>query len=101
MMNSFLRFSGCCVLGLMLALLLLVGLMFAGQFELIKLLQQSGQPLAQLALLLVPDAVWDSLSGTLNAAHNPHVQSFLGLCTALGQVGLLLAAGFYRLGTRS
>jgi hypothetical protein len=101
MVNNFLRFSGCCVLGLMLALLLLVALLFAGQFELIKLLQLSGQPLAELALLLLPDALWDSLSGTLNTAHNPHVQSFLGLCTALGQLGLLLAMLVYRLCARA
>ncbi|KRW58896.1 hypothetical protein [Pseudomonas sp. TTU2014-080ASC] len=97
MFSKLMRFTGCFVLGLVLAVILLVVLMFFGQFDLIKLLQLSGQPLAQLGLMLMPDGFWNSLSGTANASSNPHVQSFLSLCTALGQVGLLLAAGFYRL----
>ncbi|MCU1717796.1 hypothetical protein [Pseudomonas sp. 5P_3.1_Bac2] len=101
MLSKWLSFTGCFVLGLVLALITLVALMFCGQFELIKLLQLSGQPLAQVALVVLPDGFWQSLSGTLDAAHNPHVRSFLSLCAALGQLGLLLAAGFYRLWGRS
>jgi hypothetical protein len=97
MFGKLMSFTGCFALGLVVAVVLLVGLMFFGQFDLIKLLQLSGKPLAYFGLMLFPDAFWDSLSSTVNAANNPHIQSFLSLCAALGQVGLLLAAGFYRL----
>ena len=97
MFSKLMSFTGCFALGLVLAVILLVALMFFGQFDLIKLLQLSGKPLAQMSLMFLPDALWDTLSGTTGAADNPSVQSFLSLCTALGQVALLLAAGFYRL----
>ncbi|MGL4315419.1 MAG: hypothetical protein ACRCTL_02220 [Pseudomonas sp.] len=76
---------------------LLIGLMFFGQFDLIHGLNLSGKPLASVALMLLPDSFWNGLAGVPDAAANPSVQSFLQLCTALGQVALLLAAGFFRL----
>jgi len=91
------RGAACLALGLVVALLVLLGLMFSGQFDLIKGLQLTGQPLAQLSLVLLPEVFWTRLTGVVNAAHNPHVQSFLSLCAALGQVALLLALGFMRL----
>ncbi|WP_341304431.1 hypothetical protein [Pseudomonas sp. TMP25] len=97
MVRLFMQFSACFVLGLVVALLVLLGLMFGGQFDLIKGLQLSGQPLAQLSLLVVPEPFWNGLTGLSNAVHNHALQSFLSLCTALGQIGLLLAAGFFRL----
>ena len=97
MMRLLLQFSACFALGLAVALMVLLGLMFCGQFDLIKGLQLTGQPMAQLSLVLLPDAFWDGLTGQANATQNQAVQSFLSLCTALGQVGLLLALGFFRL----
>jgi hypothetical protein len=97
MLRLLLQFSACFALGLVLALLVLLGLMFCAQFDLIKGLQLTGQPLAQLSLALLPEAFWESLTGLADAAQNRHVLSFLSLCVALGQVGLLLAAGFFRL----
>lgn len=97
MMRLLLQFSACFALGLAVAFMVLLGLMFCGQFDLIKGLQLSGQPMAQLSLVLLPDAFWDGLTGQANATQNQAVQSFLSLCTALGQVGLLLALGFFRL----
>jgi len=97
MMRLLLQFSACFALGLAVAFMVLLGLMFCGQFDLIKGLQLTGQPMAQLSLVLLPDAFWDGLTGQANATQNQAVQSFLSLCTALGQVGLLLALGFFRL----
>ena len=97
MVRLLMQFFACLALGLAIALLLLLGLMFGGQFDLIKGLQLSGQPLAQLSLLAVPEPFWNGLTGLNNTVHNHALQSFLSLCTALGQIGLLLAAGFFRL----
>jgi O-antigen ligase len=97
LMRLFIRWVACFALGLVVALLVLVGLMFCGQFDLIKGLQLTGQPLAQLSLLIVPEAFWNDLTGLANATQSHAVQSFLSLCTALGQIGLLLAVGFFRL----
>lgn len=96
-MRLLLQFCACFALGLAVALLVLLGLMFAGQFDLIKGLQLTGQPLAQLSLALLPEAFWNDLTGLANATQSRALQSFLSLCTALGQVGLLLAGGFFRL----
>lgn len=60
MMRLFMQFSACLALGLVIALLLLLGLMFGGQFDLIKGLQLSGQPLAQLSLLVLPESFWNA-----------------------------------------
>jgi hypothetical protein len=76
--------------------MLLLGLMFCGQFDLIKGLQMTGKPLAQVGLALLSEVFWNGLTGQLNATQNQSVQSFLSLCTALGQVGFLLALGFFR-----
>ncbi|MDX1298446.1 MAG: hypothetical protein R3260_09415 [Pseudomonas sp.] len=95
MMRLLMRFSACFALGLAVALLVLLGLMFCGQFDLLKALQLTGQPLAQLSLLLLPEAFWNDLTGVSNATQSRAVQSFLSLCSALGQIGLLLAAGFF------
>ena len=97
MMRLLMQFSACFALGLVVSGLILIGLMFFGQFDLIHGLNFTGRPLAWLALELVPGDVWDGLTGLSGAASNPHVQSFLQLCVALGQIGLLLAAGFFRL----
>lgn len=97
MMRLLLQFSACFALGLVVAGMLLIGLMFFGQFDLIHGLNFTGRPLAWLALELLPARFWDALTGLANAAANPHVRSFLQLCAALGQIALLLAAGFFRL----
>uniref|UniRef100_UPI0030D6CF7A hypothetical protein n=1 Tax=unclassified Pseudomonas TaxID=196821 RepID=UPI0030D6CF7A len=96
-MRLFVRWAACFALGLAVAFMVLLGLMFCGQFDLIKGLQLTGQPLAQMSLVLLPDAFWEGLTGLANASQNSSVQSFLSLCTALGQVGLLLGFGFFRL----
>ncbi len=96
-MRVLLQFFACFALGLIIAGLLLVGLLFFGQFELIKALLLTGKPLAGVGLMLLPEAFWNGLTGVANAASNPSVRSFLELCTALAQLGLLLGAGFFRL----
>lgn len=96
-MRSILQFSACCALGLLVVALLLVGLMFVGQFSLIEGLMLSGQPLAQLSLVLLPEGFWHSLTGLADASQNRAVQSFLSLCVAVGQLALLLGLGFFRL----
>lgn len=96
-MRLIIQFSACFALGLTVAIAVLVGLMFCCQFDLIKGLQLTGQPLAQLSVLLLPEAFWEGLSGVVNAAQSRTVQSFLSLCAALGQIALLLAIGFFRL----
>ncbi|WP_415754357.1 hypothetical protein [Pseudomonas leptonychotis] len=97
MMRLLMQFSACLALGLTVAFMVLLGLMFCGQFDLIKGLQLTGQPLAKLSLVLLPDVFWNDLTGLADATQNRAVQSFLSLCTALGQIGLLLAFGFFRL----
>lgn len=97
MLRLFVQFCACCALGLAVALLLLLGLMFCGQFTLIDGLLLSGKPLALLSLNLLPESFWRELTGLTDAAQNAALQSFLSLCAALGQLGLLLAGGFFRL----
>lgn len=97
MMRLFVRFSACFALGLVVAVLVLLGLMFGGQFTLIDGLLLSGTPLAQLSLIALPETFWNALTGLADATQNPALQSFLSLCAGLGQVGLLLAGGFFRL----
>jgi hypothetical protein len=97
LMRLFIRWAACFALGLAVAFMVLLGLMFCGQFDLIKGLQLTGQPLAKLSLVLLPDVFWNDLTGLADATQNRALQSFLSLCTALGQGGLLLAAGFFRL----
>ncbi|MFI8745902.1 hypothetical protein ACIGKL_12165 [Pseudomonas sp. NPDC077186] len=98
-MRLFMQFSACLALalGLVVALMILVGLMFAGWFDLIDGLLLTGKPLAHLSLMLLPEGFWNALSGLPDAANNATLRSFLALCAALGQVGLLLALGFMRL----
>ncbi|TBU92884.1 hypothetical protein [Phytopseudomonas dryadis] len=96
-MRACLQFSACFALGLCLAAVLLIGLMFVGRFDWIDLLLLSGKPFAQLSLLLLPGSFWDGLTGVGDAAANHAVQSFLQLCVALAQIALLLALGFFRL----
>ncbi len=100
-MRFILQFSACCALGLLVVALLLVGLMFVGQFSLIEGLMLSGKPLAQMSLLLLPEGFWHNLTGLADATQNRAVQSFLSLCAAMGQLALLLGLGFYRLWYRS
>ncbi|HSC83848.1 MAG TPA: hypothetical protein VLC30_09560 [Pseudomonas sp.] len=96
-MRLLMQFSACFALGLVVAGILLIGLMFFGQFDLIHGLNLSGKPLASLALMLLPETFWNGLTGVPDAAANPSVQSFLQLCIALGQMALLLSVGFFRL----
>ena len=96
-MRFILQFSACCFLGLLVIALLLVGLMFVGQFSLIEGLMLSGRPLAQMSLVLLPEDFWQSLTGLADATQNRAVQSFLSLCVAMGQLALLLGLGLYRL----
>ena len=100
-MRSLLQFSSCFALGLVLAVMLLIGLMFFDQFDLIDSLIVTGKPLAQLSLTLLPDAFWADLTGVADAAQNNSVRSFLQMCAALGQCALLLALGFFRLWYRT
>nr|WP_298114158.1 homoserine O-succinyltransferase [uncultured Pseudomonas sp.] len=100
-MRSLLQFSACFALGLVVAAMLLICLMFFGQFDWIDGLIITGKPLAHLSLTLLPDAFWSDLTGIADAAQNRSVQSFLQMCAALGQCALLLALGFFRLWYRS
>mgnify|MGYP003599596241 CR=1 FL=1 len=108
MLRLLMQFSACFALGLVVAGMLLIGLMFFGQFDLIHGLNLSGRPLASVALTLLPIGFWawsqgalDGLTGVPDAAGNAHIQSFLQLCVALAQVALLLGAGFFRLWYRT
>lgn len=96
-MRVLLRFSACLALGLVVVVLILVGLIFSGQFGLIGGLLCTGKPLAQLGLALLPEPFWVALTGVADARHSSSVQSFLQLCVALGQGAGLLALGFLRL----
>ena len=100
-MRLLLQFSACLALGLVVAVMILIGLMFFGWFHLIDGLLLTGKPLASLSLALLPDAFWTALTGVVDAAQNRSVQSFLQLCAALGQSALLLALGFMRLWYRA
>lgn len=96
-MRVLLRFGACFALGLVVAVLALIGLMFFGLFDVIDGLLLSGKPLAHLSLILLPESFWVALSGLADAAQSAALRSFLSLCVGLGQCALLLAAGFYRL----
>jgi hypothetical protein len=96
-MRVLLQFGACFFLGLVVAVLLLIGLMFGGRFAVIDGLLLSGEPLARLSLALLPEPFWVALSGMADAAQNAALRSFLSLCAALGQCALLLALGFFRL----
>ena len=91
----------CYLLALVLAVVVLAGLMFSQQMDLIKLLMGSGKLLSELALYLLPGSFWQALTGVNDAGQNPAVQSFLQLCVALGQLAVLPALGLYRLWYRS
>jgi len=54
MIRLLLQFSACWALGLFVGLLILVGLMFAGEMGVIKGFIFTGKPLAFLALYLLP-----------------------------------------------
>lgn len=97
MFRLLMQFSACFALGLVVAGMILVGLMFFDQFDLIRGVNLSGRPLAGVALTLLPGSFWDGLTGIPQAAENASVQSFLQLCAAFGQLALLMAAGFFRL----
>lgn len=100
-MRFLLQFCACFCLGLVVAVLILVGLMFAGQMDLVQGLVFSGKPLAALVLQLLPDGLWIWLTGVEGASEHPSVASFLQLCVALAQVAMLLAVGFFRLWYRT
>ncbi len=99
-MPNLMRFSLCLFAGLLISGLCLPLLMLMGRFDWIALLMASGKPLAHLALLL-PGGLWEQLTGVEDAAHNPHVRSFLEMCAGVAQMGSLLALPIYRLGKRS
>ncbi|WP_070884683.1 hypothetical protein M1D96_02730 [Pseudomonas sp. D1-3] len=96
-MRALLQFSACFSLGLCIAAVLLIAMMFVGRFDWIELMMLSGWPFAQLGLQLLPDPFWDTLTGVTDAAANSSVQSFLQLCVAVAQIALLFALGFFRL----
>lgn len=96
-MRLLLQFSACLALGLVVAVIILVGLMFCGWFGLIDGLMLTGKPLAHLSLVLLPEWFWHALTGVPNAAAHQDLRSFLSLCAALGQVGVVFALGFMRL----
>lgn len=96
-MMILLRFGACCGLGMVLAVLLLIGLMFVDQMELVRGLVSSGEPLAGFFLLALPDTWWNALAGFPGAALNPTLRSLLTFCTALAQLGLLAGLLLYRL----
>ncbi|WP_276487634.1 hypothetical protein [Ectopseudomonas mendocina] len=100
-MRLLMQFSACLGLGLVVAVMILIGLMFFGWFNLIDGLLLTGKPLASLSLMLLPEGFWSALTGIQNATSNGTLRSFLSLCAALGQVGLLLALGFMRLWYRA
>lgn len=100
-MRLLMQFSACLGLGLVVAVMILIGLMFCGWFNLIDGLLLTGKPLASLSLMVLPEGVWSALTGIQDAAQNSTLRSFLSLCAALGQVGLLLALGFMRLWYRA
>ncbi|UTW06334.1 hypothetical protein [Pseudomonas benzenivorans] len=96
-MRPVLQFCACFALGLVVAALLLIGLMFCGQFDLIDGLLLSGKPLAGLVLWALPEPLWNSLTGLAEARRSDSLRSFLALCAALGQCSLVMALGFFRL----
>lgn len=100
-MRLFMQFSACLALGLVVAAMVLIGLMFFGWFDLIDGLLLTGKPLASLSLLVFPDRFWSALTGLQNAGSNGSLHSFLSLCAALGQVALVFALGFMRLWYRA
>lgn len=96
-MRAMVQFTACFALGLVISVLILGGLMFAGNFGFIDLWLITGKPLANLALMVLPESFWHALTGVIDPRNNPSVNSFLQLCVALSQGALLLAAGFFRL----
>lgn len=100
-MRLLMQFSACLGLGLVVAVMILIGLMFCGWFNLIDGLLLTGKPLASLSLMVLPESFWSALTGIQDAAQNSTLRSFLSLCAVLGQVGLLLALGFMRLWYRA
>nr|WP_288355465.1 hypothetical protein [uncultured Pseudomonas sp.] len=96
-MRVLMQFSACFALGLCIAGVLLIGMMFVGRFDWIEALMLSGWPVATLSLQLLPEAFWNGLTGVADAAANHSVQSFLQLCVAMAQIALLFAMGLFRL----
>jgi hypothetical protein len=100
-MLMLMRVLACYLLALVLAVVVLAGLMFSQQMDLIKQLMGSGKLLSELALYLLPGGFWEGLTGVSGAGQNPNVQSFLQLCVALAQLALLPSLGLYRLWYRA
>lgn len=96
-MRLLFQFSACFALGLCIAGVLLIAMMFVGRFDWIELLMLSGWPFAQLGLQLLPEPFWNTLTGVTDAAANSSVQSFLQLCVAMMQIALLFGLVFFRL----
>lgn len=96
---TLIRLLACSLLGLVLSGSLAIGLLFVGGP--LDWLPLSGEPLASLALWLLPESFWLELGGVHDPLHNPALHSFLALCAGLGQTGLLLGLGCYQLWYRS
>lgn len=96
---SLLRLGACCCLGLVLSAVLAVLMLFLGAP--VTWLGASGEPLARLALWLLPEAFWLQLTGLSDPLANASLLSFLALCAGLGQLALLAGLGLYRLWYRS
>ncbi|MCY1271382.1 hypothetical protein D9M68_288530 [compost metagenome] len=94
--RAVLQFGACLAMGLVLGVIALVLLLFSGEMALVRGFVLSGTPLAYLALNLLPEAFWHWLTGVPEASASATLRSFLELCAALGQLGLLLALGLYR-----
>ena len=54
-MRLLMQFSACLGLGLVVAVMILIGLMFCGWFNLIDGLLLTGKPLASLSLMVLPE----------------------------------------------
>lgn len=62
-MRLLMQFSACLGLGLVVAVMILIGLMFVGWFDVIDGLLMTGKPLASLSLMVLPEGFWSSLTG--------------------------------------
>lgn len=91
----------CLLLGAVFSVIALIMLMFWGGFEVIQVVLVTGVPLSELFLTVVPDGVWEALTGVSGVVQHSYFRSLLATLAALGQCALLLAAGFYWLWYRA
>ncbi len=95
--RSLLRLALCGLCGSLLTLLLLLALLFLGLRQPLQLLLAAGQPLGDLLLWLLPETLWQSVTGMQDAAHHPALRSLLGLGGSIGLGGVLTGSLLYRL----